>query len=94
MRLASTITLSLLALALACGGQSSSEPPTTSASSETAPAEGEAGGADSTGDADAAEESSAPPQCVPVGQSCATNAYCCYGSCRAEDGDPELLCRP
>jgi hypothetical protein len=82
------IALSLVVLACACGGQSSSEPPpSTGDSSETAPAE-------STGDTAEADGSSSPPACVPVGQSCETNAYCCYGSCRAEDGSPELLCRP
>ena len=94
MRLPSTLALFLLALASACGGQASSAPPAESASSEPAPASDEAAPAASSGDAVAADGSSAPPQCVPMGQSCATNAYCCYGSCRAEEGSPELLCRP
>ena len=95
MRLVDIATLSLLALASACGGQASSgPPPMTSASSETAPATSEPAPAVSTGDAVEAEGSSGPPQCVPIGRSCETNAYCCYGSCRAEDGSPELLCRP
>jgi len=76
-------------LALACGAPASSAPPPTSESGETEPVTTEA----SAGDATEAEGDS-PPQCVAMGQPCENNAYCCYGSCRAEDGDPQLLCRP
>lgn len=90
MKLAHVFALSLLALASACGGQSSSTPPPdTSGSSE--PAEGEPTSSASSSEA---EGSSPPPQCVPVGERCEANAYCCYGVCRAEDGSPELRCRP
>jgi len=73
-------------LALACGAPAASA---TSESSETEPSTTET----STGDTTEAEGDS-PPQCVAMGQPCENDAYCCYGSCRAEDGDPQLLCRP
>jgi hypothetical protein len=78
-------------LLLACGGPASSTPPPTSESSES-----EAAGSETEATTDDSTESAsdAPPQCVAMGQPCETNPYCCYGSCRAEDGDPQLLCRP
>lgn len=78
-------TLAFPLLALACGAPASSAPPPTSTEEPAAEA--------STNDATETSDDS-PPQCVAMGQPCESNAYCCYGSCRAEDGDPQLLCRP
>jgi hypothetical protein len=83
-------TLAFPLLAFACGAPASSAPPPTSRSTDEPAAET---ATDEANDANEAVDDS-PPQCVAMGQPCESNAYCCYGSCRAEDGDPQLLCRP